>query len=153
MKAFSVMLLVPLFTVTYAQTVQSWSSSAPTAPISSLSEARIFALSPVGFAGKTSQEEIRFKAIFRLDRDKAKEELERLYLSGNPQAMSYALVGMRKLDRNRYAELLTAARASQVTVTTMWGCRVENEKLATVANDLDAGQYDSWLRWMEKPSF
>jgi len=114
----------------------------------SLAEAAIFTLGPIGYNGTTSEEELQFKAIFALDRDKAKQELERLYSSGNPQAMSYALVGMRKLDRKRYAELLAAARASRLTVTTMFGCEVESEKLRAVANDIDSGKYDPWLRWM-----
>jgi hypothetical protein len=150
MKAHLLVLLVPLVTVTYAQSVPTFSSSPPSAPLHSLAEARIFALGPVGFSAKHSEEEVRFKAIFALDRDKAKQELERLYSSENPQAMSYALVGMRKLDRKRYAELLAAARASNVTVTTMWGCLVDSEKLPAVANDLESGKYDEWLRWMEK---
>jgi hypothetical protein len=114
----------------------------------SLREAEIFALYPVGEAGKTSEEERLFKAIFTLEQNKAKQELNNLYSSGNPQAMSYSLVGMRKLDRKRYAELLAAARTSNLTVTTMWGCIVVKEKLRTVAYDLDSGKYDSWLRWM-----
>jgi hypothetical protein len=118
----------------------------------SLAEAQIFALGPVGYAGKTSEEERQFKALFALDRDKAEQELERLYSSGNPQAMSYSLVGMRKLDRKRYAEMLVPSRTSDVTVTTMWACVVEGEKLRKVASDLDSGKYDSWLRWMEKPT-
>jgi hypothetical protein len=151
MNARFLVLLVPLVTGIYAQSGTTWSSSAPTAPLRSLAEARIFALGPVGYSAKTSQEERQFKAIFALDRDKAKEELERLYSSGNPQAMSYALVGMRKLDRKRYEELLVAFRASKSSVTTMWGCAVESEKLQTIANDLDSGKYDPWLRWMEQP--
>jgi hypothetical protein len=152
MKWRLLVLFVALVKVTFAQPVHTYSSSAPSTPMHSLAEAKIFALGPVGFAAKTSQEERQFKALFAIDRDKAKQELERLYSSGNPQAMSYALVGMRKLDRNRYAELLVTARASDVTVTTMWGCLIKSEKLRTVANELDSGKYDSWLRWMEKSS-
>lgn len=141
---------VALVTVTFAQSVHTYSSSAPSTSLHSLAEAKIFALGPVGYAGKTSEEERHFKALLALDRDKAKQELERLYSSGNPQAMGYALVGMRKLDPKRYAELVVAARTSDMAVTTMWGCIVESEKLSTVANDLDSGKYDSWLCWMEK---
>lgn len=61
-----------------------------------LAGAKIFALGPVGYAPKTSQEERQFKAVMALKPDKAKQELEKLYSSGNPQAMSYALVGIRK---------------------------------------------------------
>jgi hypothetical protein len=152
MKGRLLVLFVALVTVTFAQSVHTHSSSGPSTPLHGLAEAKIFALGPVGFGGTTSQEERQFKSLFALDRDKAKQELERLYSSGNPQAMSYALVGMRRLDRTRYAELLVAARASDMTVTTMWGCLMESEKLRAVANDLDSGKYDPWLRWMQKLS-
>jgi hypothetical protein len=148
MKVCLSVLLIVLVSVARAQTVPPSAAAAPSTPLHSLAEAKIFALGPVGYAGTTSQEERHFKAIFTLNTDDAKQELERLYFSGNPQAMSYALVGMRKLDRKRYAELLLAARVSDVAVTTMWGCVVKSEKLRTVANDLDAGKYDLWLRWM-----
>jgi hypothetical protein len=140
MKVPQLLLLVSLVTVTCAQSIPTSSSPPPSTPLHSLAEAKIFALGPVGFVGKTSEEERQFKAIFALDRDKAEHELERLYSSGNPQAMSYALVGMRKLDRKRYAQLLVASRASDVTVTTMWGCIMESERLPRVANDLDSGR-------------
>jgi hypothetical protein len=147
-KAHLLALLIPLVTVTCAQSVSTSLASIPSTPIHSLTDARIFALGPVGYAGTTSEEERQFKAIFVLDRSKAIQELERLYSSGNPQAMSYALVGMRKLDQKRYAELLAAARESRTTVTTMWGCIIESEKIRTIANDLDKGKYDPWLHWM-----
>jgi hypothetical protein len=145
MKA-CVLLFVLLVTVTCAQSRSIFSSDAPSGRLQSLSEARIFALGGVGFAGKIPQELILFRAIMALKPDQAKEDLENLYSGGNPQAMSYALVGMRKLDQKRYAELLVSARASDATVTTMWGCAVENEKLRTIANDLDVGKYDPWLQ-------
>lgn len=147
MKVCVFLLLFLLANATCAQTHPTFSSEPPsTPPLRSLAEARIFALGGVGFAGKTPQELILFRAVIALKADQAKEELENLYSGGNPQAMSYALVGMRKLDQKRYSELLVAARASDATVTTMWGCAVENEKLRTIANDLDAGKYDPWLQ-------
>jgi hypothetical protein len=119
-------------------------SNPPTVSLG-LDGAKIFALGPVGYAATTSQEGRQFKAIMALKPDKAKQELERLYSSGNPQAMSYALVGMRKFDRTRYAELLVSARAADLTVRTMSGCIISDEKLRTVADELDSGRYDPWL--------
>jgi hypothetical protein len=72
--------------------------------------------------------------------------MEKLYATGNPQAMSYALAGMRKLDRKRYAELLVSVRASDVTVQTMSGCIISKERLRKIADDLDSGKYDAWLQ-------
>jgi len=153
MKTCLSVLLVALSTVACAQSSPAYSRAVPSAAVThGLEAAAIFALGPIGIVGKTSDEERQFKAIFVLDQDKATQELERLYSSGNPQAMSYALVGMRKLDRKRYAELLAAAGSSNMTVREMWGCIVEREKLRTFANNLNAGKYDSWLGWMAKPS-
>ena len=154
MKKRLSLLLVSLSAVTIALSVAPHSAASPSsvAATSGLEAASILALFPVGEAGTTSQEERQFKAIFALERTKAKLELERIYSSRNPQAMSYALVGMRNLDKKRYAEMLVAARSSNVTVETMWGCILLREKLQTIANDLDAGKYDGWLAWMPKPS-
>jgi len=91
------------------------------------------------FAGQIPRELQMFRA------DQAAQELERLYSGGNPQAMSYALVGMRKIDQKRYRELLASTRASDVTVRTMWGCIVQDEKIRTVADELDSGKYDPSL--------
>jgi hypothetical protein len=111
-----------------------------------LEVARVFAFGGIGFAGTTSQEELAFRSILILPSDTAKQRLERLYLSGNPQAMSYALAGMRKLDRKRCAELIASARTSDATVHTMSGCIMTNEKLRKIADELDSGKYDPWLR-------
>jgi hypothetical protein len=62
------------------------------------------------------------------------------------QGMSYALAGMRRLDRKRYSELLVSARASDLIVTRMRGCIMSQVKLRTLADDLDSGIYDVWLR-------
>ena len=111
-----------------------------------LEAAKMFSFGGIGFAGTTSQEELALKSILVLSSDTAKQRLERLYSSGNPQAMSYALAGMRKLDRKRYAELIVSARTSDATVHTMSGCIMTNEELRKIADELDSGKYDSWLR-------
>ena len=144
MKAY-VLLFGAIVTVMCAQSRPTFSSEPPSGPLQSLSEARIFALGAVGFAGKAPQELLLFRAIMALNPDEAKEGLEKLYSSSNPQAMSYALVGMRKIDRRRYEELLASARASDVTVRTMWGCEILDEKFRDVAEQLDSGKYDPLL--------
>ena len=111
-----------------------------------LETTQVFALGPVGFGASTSQQELEFKQILALPYPRATEQMEKLYATGNPQAMSYALAGMRKLDRKRYAELLVSVRASDVTVQTMSGCIISKEKLRKFADDLDTGKYDAWLR-------
>jgi hypothetical protein len=111
-----------------------------------LETTRVFALGPVGFAASTSQQELEFKQILALPYPTAIDQMEKLYATGNPQAMSYALAGMRKLDRKRYAELLVSVRASDVTVQTMSGCIISKERLRKIADDLDSGKYDAWLQ-------
>jgi len=111
-----------------------------------LETTRMFALGPVGFAASTSQQELEFKQILALPYPTAIDQMEKLYATGNPQAMSYALAGMRKLDRKRYAELLVSVRASDVTVQTMSGCIISKERLRKIADDLDSGKYDAWLQ-------
>src|ERR1700675_3177306 len=98
-------LLIAFCTLGFSQSVPSKGSS-------ELDAAKRFALGPVGVAAMTSQEELQFKTILALNVDDAKQTLELLYRSGNPQAMSYALAGMRRLDRTRFAKLLVSARAS-----------------------------------------
>jgi hypothetical protein len=147
MKAHILVLLIPLVTISCAQSAPTLSSSTSTAPLRNLKDARIFALGPVGFAAKNPEELLRFKAIMAVKPDRAKQELEKLYSGGNPQAMSYALVGMRKIDHRRYSELLASARTSDVTVRTMWGCIISDEKLRAIADELDSGKYDPLLHF------
>lgn len=148
MKAHIFVLLGSLVAASFGQSPGSGTRPLQPAPMRSLADAQIFALGPVGYAGRTSQEEIQFKAIFLLDQRRAEQELERLYSSGNPQAMSYALVGMRRLDPKRYVDMLSASLVSDANVTTMRGCIMEGEKLRTVASKLDSGRYDPLLRWL-----
>lgn len=138
MKVHSLVLLAALCTPVIAQ------SARPTVPLT-LETASMFTLGPVGWVGRVSHEEDQFRAILALEPVQAKQKLEKLYSSGNPQAMSYALAGMRKLDRKRYSELLVSARTSELIVKTMRGCMISEEKLRTVADDLDSGIYDVWL--------
>jgi len=52
---------------------------------------------------------------------------------------------MRKLDRKRYSELLVSVRGSDLTVATMRGDIMFQEKLRTVADEIDSGIYDVWF--------
>jgi hypothetical protein len=139
MRTPTALLLIAFCTSIFAQTDRRF-----VLPL--LETTRVFALGPVGYALSTSQEELEFKQVLALPYPRATEQMERLWATGNPQAMSYALAGMRKLDRKRYAELLVSARASNVTVQTMSGCIISVEKLRTFADELDSGRYDARLR-------
>jgi hypothetical protein len=143
-KHFLAIALLLVMIIAVSGIVLAHSPQPPVQP--TLEAPKMFALGPVGFGGKVSEEEHQFKAILALEPAQAKQKLEKLYSSGNPQAMSYALAGMRKLDRKRYSELSVSARTSDLIVTTMRGCIMSQEKLRTVADDLDSGIYDVWLR-------
>ena len=99
-----------------------------------LSHAEIFAMGPVGFAYKTSQEEIDYRLI--LGQPTALVSFERLYAEGNMQARSYALTGIRQLSPARFEELYASLPDSKDQVTTMNGCLLSYETLRDVAQRL-----------------
>ena len=106
----------------------------------------VFAFGGVGFAGRTSQGEIDFKTIVSLPREQAIASFEQLFEKGNPQAKSYALAGLRKLDVSRFETLRMSLQNSPVKVQIMRGCILSRESLQQVASGIESGQYDSWLR-------
>ncbi len=106
----------------------------------------VFAFGGVGFVGRTSQGEIDFKTILSLPREQAIAAIEQIYEKGNPQAKSYALAGLRKLDVSRFETLRTSLQHSPVKVQIMRGCILSGETLQQIASGIESGQYDSWLR-------
>jgi hypothetical protein len=111
-----------------------------------ISNAKVFAFGGIGFAGTTSEGEKDFKIIMALPTKEAIIAFERLYATGNAQAKSYALAGIRKLDETRFDGLLTSVRASELKVQTESGCIVSERPLREVAMDLKSGKYDHWIR-------
>jgi len=123
-----------------------WAAGSVDEATKALSSAGVFAFGGVGFAGKTSQGEIAFKAILAEPPREALADFEKVFASGDASAKSYALVGIRKLDRDRYKQLLRAVEASHDTVLTERGCIVSRETLGVVAGEIDAGHFDAWLK-------
>lgn len=111
-----------------------------------LSSTGVFAFGGVGFVGRTSQGEIAFKAIMARPPQEALAAFEKVFASGDASARSYALVGIRKLDRDRYKELLRTMEASHEFVLTAHGCIVSREALGAVAGEIDAGHFDAWVK-------
>jgi hypothetical protein len=138
MKRTAALLLAILCNAGYAQN--------PLAAVKSISNTGIFAFGGVGFAGKTSQGEIDFRVIESQPPTVALEEFEKVYATGDAAAKSYALVGIRQLDRNRFNELLRSLQDSEQKVMTMQGCILQKQKLADVAKSIDAGSYDGYLQ-------
>jgi hypothetical protein len=138
-KRFAAVLLVVLCSIAPAQDTLS-------ATVKSITKTGVFAFGGVGFIGKISQGEIDFRAIQSQPAAVALASFETIYATGDPAAKSYALAGIRQLDGARFKELLQSLNGSQETVFTMHGCIMERHRLAEVANAIDAGSYDDWLK-------
>jgi hypothetical protein len=104
-----------------------------------LAKAEYFAFGGTGYAGVRSQAEKDYKLI--LSRPSAMMDFERLYSLGNPQAKSYALVGIHKLSPTRFKEILSSVRMSKEEIVTQNGCLVSHEHLGTIVQQIQSGQY------------
>lgn len=60
---------------------------------------------------------------------------------GNPQAVSYALVGIRALNRDRFNELSRSFHGAKLEVVTQDGCIVGHEPLSAVLSRIEDGEY------------
>jgi hypothetical protein len=104
-----------------------------------LSNVEIFAFGGVGYTGVTSKGEIDFKLV--LAQPVALAAFEKLYATGNPQAKSYALSGIKKLNPSRFKDLLASVGASTDEVVVERGCIVSHESLREVAKQIDRGKF------------
>jgi hypothetical protein len=135
--------LIPILLLTLCGIAGAQSSNA--AAIQSLAGAHWFAFGGTGFAGRTSQGELDFRIIMAQDPGVALASFEKLLATGNPQAKGYALAGIRKLNPNRFRELLRNFRDSQQDVQTMEGCIASHERLGKIAIEIAGGHYDLWI--------
>ena len=139
MKRSAALLLALLCSAGYAQNPLA-------SAVKSISNTGVFAFGGVGFIGRISQGEIDFRVIQSQPAAVALASFEEIYTSGDTEAKSYALVGIRKLDGKRYKELLQSLEGSQVKVFTMEGCVIEKRNLEDVAKSIDSGGYDGYLK-------
>ncbi len=139
MKRSAALLLALVCSAGYAQDPLA-------AAVKSISNAGVFAFGGVGFIGRISQGEIDFRIIQSQPAAVALASFEEIYTSGDIEAKSYALVGIRKLDEKRYKELLQSLEGSQEKVFTMQGCIIEKRNLEDVAKSIDSGGYDGYLK-------
>lgn len=96
-----------------------------------------FAFGGVGIAGTTSPGERDYKVV--LARSSAMADFKRLFSIGNPQAKAYALVGIRTLNPRRYRELSRKFYDSKENVSTMRGCLISTESVASVLKQIEDG--------------
>jgi quinol monooxygenase YgiN len=106
-----------------------------------LASVNAFAFGGVGRAGVTSKGEIDFRVILSQASSVALAALEKLYANGNPQAKSYALVGLKKLNVKRYKELIVITATSADEVEVMRGCIITHESLSMVAKEIEGGEF------------
>src|SRR4051812_7780158 len=122
------------------------SQNSTSATLQRISTARVFAFGGIGYAGTTSEGEKDFNVLMSLPPSEAITAFQSLYTTGNPQAKSYALAGIRKLDKTRFTDLLASVRTSDLKVKTERGCMVSEMPLREIAKDLNSGAYDLWIR-------
>jgi len=138
-KRFAAVLLVIFCSIAPAQEALSTAAK-------NLTNIGVFAFGGVGFVGKISQGEVDFRAIQSQPAAVALSSFETIYATGDPAGKSYALAGIRQLDRNRFKEILLSLDGSQQELFTMEGCIMERRRLVDVAKAIDAGSYDDWLK-------
>jgi hypothetical protein len=109
-----------------------------------------FAFGGVGIAGRTSEGELYFRILMQQDKPKALAQLEKLYAEGNPQAKAYALAGLHVLNPQRFNDL--NATLPQTTVTTMRGCIVGSESLASITKEIASGEFDQFVTTPTPPA-
>jgi len=100
-----------------------------------------FAFGGTGIAGTISQGERDYRSF--LSRPSAMADFERLLSTGNSQAKSYALVGIRSLNLKRFRELSRSLRNSTEQVATQHGCIVSREQLKAITKGIEAGVYSN----------
>jgi hypothetical protein len=109
-----------------------------------LSSIHDFAFGGVGVAGTTSKGEVVFREMY--DRPSAKDDFLELLNSGNPQAKCYALVALRSLDPQIYSSKIETYKKDKTNVTTIGGCSIAVLPMSSVATNIEAGYYDSYVK-------
>ena len=121
MKFVAAALIAFLCSIGYSQETKS-------AAIPSIENAKVFAFGGIGYAGITSQGEKDFRVLVSQPANVAISDFELIYVSGNSEAKSYALAGIRQLDPKHFKEMLLSLKNSTENVETMEGCVIEQRR-------------------------
>ena len=113
-------------------------------PLKTLSSIHDFAFGGIGVAGATSEGEVAFRQIY--NRPSAKDDFLKLLNSGNPQAKCYALVALRGLNPQIYFSKIETYKKDTTKVTTIGGCMIAVFPMSSVATNIEAGYYDSYIK-------
>ena len=95
-------------------------------------------------AGTTSEGEVAFREIY--NRPSAKDDFLKLLNAGNPQARCYALVALRDLNPQIYSSEIEKYKKDKTKVTTIGGCMIAVFPMSSVATNIEAGYYDSYIK-------
>jgi hypothetical protein len=113
-------------------------------PLKTLSSIHDFAFGGIGVAGTISEGEVAFREIY--NRPSAKDDFLQLLNSGNPQAKCYALVAFRGLNPQIYSSKIEEYKKDKTKVTTIGGCMIAVFPMSSVATNVEAGYYDSYIK-------
>lgn len=114
------------------------------APETLLRKTTTFALGGVGIAGIMSEGERTLREI--LKESDAARRLEGVLPDAAPAGQLYALLGLRLRDRAAYERALEKYRANGAKVPTMRGCILQREPFGKLVNEIERGDYDSFLQ-------
>jgi len=104
-----------------------------------LSKVQEFAFGGIGYAGATSDGEKDYCEI--LQRSSALKDFEQLLKTGNPQAQCYALTGIHALNPKGFGKISAPYLKNQTSVSTMEGCCIGKEPMATIVKRIKDGFY------------
>jgi hypothetical protein len=108
-----------------------------------LARENVFALGGVGVAGTMSSGEKDLRAV--LKEAGAVQQLQSLLRNASPAGQLYALLGLRLRDRPAFEQAVPAFRKRSDTVSTMHGCIMMKEKMDSVVQQIEHGNYDTAL--------
>jgi hypothetical protein len=108
--------------------------------------AKVYAFGGIGYAGTTSEGEVDFRIVMAQPPEVALDAFEKLYATDNPQTKAYALAGIRKLGKGKFEELRLSLRTSGPQVQIEEGCIISEHSLKEIADRLESGGYDLWIK-------
>lgn len=116
----------------------------PSDALKQLASIRDFAFGGIGVAGVTSEGELAFREV--LKRGTAEADFTALLDSGNAQARCYALVGLHVLNPAACASAAKRFAHDKTAVSTIGGCIIMTQSMASVVANITAGRYDRHAR-------
>jgi hypothetical protein len=138
-RLLAVLALVSILSLTLFASANETAAS----PASSLARENVFALGGVGVAGTMSHGEKDLRTV--LKESDAVEQLQSLLKNASPAGQLYALLGLRLRDRPAYEQALPAFRKRSDAVSTMHGCIMMKEKMDSIVQQIERGNYDAAL--------